>query len=245
MLGVPEQSDRPWSAQYAATFDPVQTVVATARQRLLGVRRSYRFGAHDVSLVLTDIQVSGSAAGWYPGQYETLELTARDVDLATGRIGAVRVQAGNLHLGREGNRLTVVSAPVRWELSLSPEEVQGWISRVRPDLYVTLDGDALVVRRAGRLRWLSVVVAVAAKGTAVEIKPRAVRLGSWRWSIRWPSRLVPLPGLRGENWVSGIAVTTDELTVTGVLAEHQRAMTRADVDRLVNAVKNAVGRITL
>jgi hypothetical protein len=60
--------------------DPFTAIVDTARNWLIGRRRTFTFAGHDLTMILEDLSVEGSDLARAMGQYGQLRILARDVD---------------------------------------------------------------------------------------------------------------------------------------------------------------------
>jgi hypothetical protein len=215
--------------------DPFTVIVDTARNWLIGKRRTFAFAGHDLTLVLEDLSVEGSDLARAVGQYGQLRILARDVDWGDYRFERVEVQARNVHL-RPGTKPVLVAAPIRCEAFLSAQAATRWLASVSPRLELAMHEGVPQVGLAGA-PWLRLEIEPGAGGQSIRVVPRALHLLDRRLSLRVPAFHVPLPELPFDVTLTSMEPAPGGFVMRGVLEEWQRSLSRADIERLLATMR--------
>jgi hypothetical protein len=211
--------------------DPVTILVDTARNRLIGKRRTFAFAGHDLTMVLEDLSVEGSDLALAVGQYGEVRILARDVEWDGYRLERLEVQARNVHL-RPGTKPVLVAAPVRGEAFVSAADASRWLAGVSPRLELATHAGVPQVGMIGA-PWARLEVEAGAEGKSIRIVPRALHLLDRRLSLlRIPAFHVPLPELPFDVTLTSVEPAPGGFILRGLLPEWQRPLTRADIERL-------------
>lgn len=150
---------------------------------------------------------------------ESVEVTARDVELEHGRIDRLTVDARDVHL--EGGLVThLVAGPIALEGELDQTTLDEWLADHGAPVSVELDGtDRATVRRS---RWVRGEVSADLDGDEVTVSVHRIRVAG-----------IPVPF--GSRWVKPQAFTIPplprDLRVTRVTSEPGILRIRASVDR--------------
>ena len=217
------------------TGDPFTAIVDTARNWLIGKRRTFIFAGRDLTMVLADVSVEGSDLARAVGQYGQLTVLARDVDWGEYRFERVEVQARNVHL-RPGTKPVLVAAPIRCEAFLSAQAATRWLAAVSPRLELAMHEGVPQVGLAGA-PWLRLEIEPGAGGQSIRVVPRALHLLDRRLSLRVPAFHVPLPALPFDVILTAMEPAPGGFVMRGVLPEWQRPLARADIERLLTVMR--------
>jgi hypothetical protein len=215
--------------------DPFTAIVDTARNWLIGKRRTFPLAGHDLTMVLEDVSVEGSDLARAVGQYGQLTILARDVDWGEYRFERVEIRARNVHL-RPGTKPVLVAAPVRCEAFLSAQAATRWLAAVSPRLELAMHEGVPQVGLAGA-PWLRLEVEPGAGGKSIRVVPRALHLLDRRLSLRVPAFHVPLPELPFDVLLTAMEPAPGGFVMHGVLPEWQRSLARADIERLLTTIR--------
>jgi hypothetical protein len=213
------------------TGDPFTAVVDTARNWLIGKRRTFALGGRELTMVLEDVSVEGSDLARAVGQYGQLRILARDVDWGEYRFEWVDVQARNVHL-RPGTKPVLVAAPIRGEAFLSAAAASRWLAAASPRLELAMHAGVPQVGLAGA-PWARLEVEAGAEGKSIRVVPRALHLLDQRLALRVPAFHVPLPELPFDIMLTSVEPAPGGFILRGVLPEWQRPLARADLERLL------------
>jgi len=222
-LGLPQPS--------TLVGDPFSVIVDTARTRLIGKQRTFKFAGSDLTLILEDLSMEGSDLAKAVGQYGEVRFCARDVEWDGHRLERLEIQARNVHL-RPGSKPTLVSAPVFWEGFVSASAASRWLASVSPRLELATYAGVPQIGIAGK-PWARLEVEAGADGQSIRITPRALYLLDRRLSLRAPSFHVSLPPLPFEVTLTSVEPAPGGFVMRGLLNEWQRPLSRADLDRLL------------
>ena len=99
--------------------DPFTAIVDTARNWLIGKKRTFTFAGSNLTLVLEDLSVEGSDLAKAVGQYGQVRMLARDVEWGDYQLERLEIQARNVHL-RPSTKPVLVAAPIRFEAFSRP-----------------------------------------------------------------------------------------------------------------------------
>jgi hypothetical protein len=216
--------------------DPVTMLVDTARNRLIGKRRTFAFAGHDLTMVLEDLSVEGSDLALAVGQYGQVRILARDVEWSGYRLEWLEVQARNVHL-RPGTKPVLVAAPVRSEAFVSAADASRWLAGVSPRLELATHAGVPQVGMIGA-PWARLEVEAGAEGKSIRIVPRALHLLDRRLSLlRIPAFHVPLPELPFDVTLTSVEPAPGGFVLRGLLPEWQRPLSRADLERLLTTIR--------
>ena len=219
------------------TGDPFTAIVDTARNWLIGKRRTFTLGGRELTMVLEDVSVEGSDLARAVGQYGQLRILARDVDWGEYRFERVEVQARNVHL-RPGTKPVLVAAPIRCEAFLSAQAATRWLAAVSPRLELAMHEGVPQVGLAGA-PWLRLEIEPGAGGQSIRVVPRALHLLDRRLSLRVPAFHVPLPELPFDVLLTAMEPAPGGFVMRGVLPEWQRSLSRADIERLLTIMRGS------
>jgi hypothetical protein len=215
--------------------DPFTMIVDTARNWLIGKKRTFTFAGRDLTLVLEDLSVEGSDLARAVGQYGQLRILARDVEWNDYRFERLEILARNVHL-RPGTKPVLVAAPIRCEAFLSAQAATRWLAAVSPRLELAMYEGVPQVGLAGA-PWLRLEVEPGAGGQSIRVVPRALHLLDRRLSLRVPAFHVPLPKLPFDVMLTSIEPAPGGFIMRGVLPEWQRSLSRADIERLLATMR--------
>jgi hypothetical protein len=224
-LGLPQPGVSP----------PFTVIVDTARNWLIGKRRTFTFAGQELTLVLEDLSVEGSDLAKAVGQYGQLSILARDVEWGDYRFEWVEVQARNVHL-RPGTKPVLVAAPICCEAFLSAQAATRWLAAVSPRLELAMHQGVPQVGLAGA-PWLRLEIEPGAGGQSIRVVPRALHLLDRRLSLRVPAFHVPLPELPFDVILTSMEPAPGGFVMRGVLPEWQRSLSRADIERLLATIR--------
>jgi hypothetical protein len=215
--------------------DPFTALVDAARSWLIGKKRTFGLWGHDLTLILEDISVEGPELARAIGQYGQTRISARDVEWNDYRFERLEITARNVHL-RPGTRPTLVAAPVLCEAFVSAPAVSRWLATVSPRLELAMRAGVPQVGLAGA-PWLRLEVEAGAGGKSIRVAPRALHLLDHRVPLRVPAFDVPLPPLPVDVMLTSVEPAPGGFVMRGLLPEWQRSMSRADLDRLLTAMR--------
>jgi LmeA-like phospholipid-binding len=215
--------------------DPFTAIVDTARSRLIGTKRTFRFAERELTLILEDLSVAGSDLARALGQYGQVRIFARDVEWDGYRFERTEIRARNVHL-RPGTKPTLVAAPVLCEAFVSAPAASRWLATVSPRLELVMHAGVPEVSMVGA-PWVRLEVEAGAEGQSIRIQPRALHLLDRRVSLPSPAFHVPLPELPFDVILTSVTPAPGGFIMRGMLAEWQRPLSRADIERLLAAMR--------
>ena len=219
--------------------DPFTAIVDTARNWLIGRKRTFTFAGLDLTLVLEDLSVEGSDLARAVGQYGQLRMLARDVEWDDYRFERLEIQARNVHL-RPGTKPVLVAAPIRGEAFLSAAAASRWLAAASPRLELAMQEGVPQVSLVGA-PWVRLEVEAGAEGKSIRVVPRALHLLDRRLSLRVPAIHVPLPELPFDVILTSIEPAPGGFILRGVLPEWQRQLGRSDLERLLATMRGSGG----
>jgi hypothetical protein len=220
--------------------DLVVMMVAAARSWLVGRKRTFRFAGHELTLLLTDISVEGPDLARAVGQYGQVTVSAREIGWGGCQLERMEIRARNVHV-RPGPRPVLVAAPVLCEALVPASAASRWLATVSPRLNLTLRAGVPQIGVAGA-RWARLEVEAGARGRSIRIQPRALHLFGRRLPVRFPAFHVSLPVLPGGAMLTSVVPAPEGLVLRGVVSEWQRSLSRADIERLVAAMRGGQDR---
>ena len=215
--------------------DPFAAIVDTARAVVIGRQRTFRFYGSDLTLTLEDLSVEGSDLPKALGQYGQVRICARDVEWDGYRFERMEIQARNVHL-RPGAKPTLVAAPVLCEAFVSASVASRWLAPVSPRLELATYAGIPQIGMLGA-PWARLEVEAIADGQSIRIQPRALHLLERRVAVRAPAFHVPLPPLPFDVTLTSVEPAPGGFVMRAVLAEWQRSLSRADLERLLTAMR--------
>jgi hypothetical protein len=215
--------------------DAFTAVIDTARNWLIGKKRTFAFAGHDLTMVLEDVSVEGSDLARAMGQYGQLSILARDVEWGEYRLARLEIQARNVHL-RPGTKPVLVAAPIRCEAFLSAQAATRWLASVSPRLELAMHEGVPQVGLTGA-PWLRLEVEPGAGGQSIRVVARALHLLDRRLSLRVPAFHVPLPELPFDVMLTSVEPAPGGFVMRGVLPEWHRSLARADIERLLATMR--------
>jgi hypothetical protein len=234
-LGLPEPGIMP--------VDPFGTLVDAARAWLVGKPRTFRLCGRELTLTLTDIAVEGPDMARAMGQYGQVRIRARDVEWDGCQLGRLEILARNVHL-RPGSAPALVAAPLLVEALVPGSAASRWLPAASPRLALTVRNGVAQLSLA-RAPWARLEVEAGAEGRCILIRPRALHLRGRRLPVRSPAfRLAQLKLPRG-LLLTAAEPTPDGFVVRGTLDEWHRSLSRADVERLLTAMRGGRDRLDL
>lgn len=219
--------------------DPFTAIVDTARNWLIGKKRTFAVAGRDLTLVLEDLSVEGSDLARAVGQYGQLRILARDVEWDDYRFERLEIQARNVHL-RPGTKPVLVAAPIRGEAFLSAAAASRWLAAASPRLELAMHEGVPQVGLVGA-PWVRLEVEAGAEGKSIRVVPRALHLLDRRLSLRVPAIHVPLPELPFDVMLTSIEPAPGGFILRGVLPEWQRQLGRSDLERLLATMRGSGG----
>jgi hypothetical protein len=216
--------------------DPFTAIVDTARNWLIGKKRTFAFAGTEVTMVLEDLSVEGSDLAKAVGQYGQVRICARDVEWESYRFERLEVEARNVHL-RPGTKPVLVAAPVRCEAFVSAAAASRWLAGVSPRLELATHAGVPQVGVTGA-PWVRLEVEAGGEGKSIRVVPRALHLLDRRVSLLGiPAYHLPLPDLPFDVMLTSIEPAPGGFVIRGLLAEWQRPLSRADIERLLAAIR--------
>jgi hypothetical protein len=216
--------------------DPFTVIVDTARNWLIGRKRTFSFAGSELILTLEDLSVEGSDLARALGQYGQVRILARDVEWSDYRLDRLEVQARNVHL-RPGSKPVLVAAPVRTEAFVSAAAASRWLAAVSPRLVLATHAGVPQVELVGA-PWARLEVEAGAEGKSIRVVPRAVHLLDRRLSLPGvPAFHVPLPELPFDVTLTSVEPAPGGFVMRGLLPEWQRLLSRADLERLLTTMR--------
>jgi hypothetical protein len=219
--------------------DPFTVIVDTARNWLIGRKRTFAVAGRDLTLVLEDLSVEGSDLARAVGQYGQLRILARDVEWDDYRFERLEIHARNVHL-RPGIKPVLVAAPIRGEAFLSAAAASRWLAAASPRLELAMHEGVPQVGLVGA-PWVRLEVEAGAEGKSIRVVPRALHLLDRRLSLRVPAIHVPLPELPFDVMLTSIEPAPGGFILRGVLPEWQRQLGRSDLERLLATMRGSGG----
>ena len=223
--------------------DPFVMMVAAARSRLIGKKRTFRFPGNDLTLLLTDISVEGPDLARAVGQYGQVTISARDIRWGGYQIERMQIRARNVHV-RPGTQPALVAAPVRCEALVPAAAASRWLATMSPRLNLTLQDGVPEIGMAGA-PWAGLEVEAGAQGRSIRIQPRALRLRNRRVSVRSPALHVSLPALPGGILLTSVEPAPGGFALRGMVSEWQRPLSRDDIERFVAAIRGGHDRLDI
>jgi hypothetical protein len=223
--------------------DPFGVVVEAARAWLVGQPRTFRISGRDLTLTLTDIAVEGSDIARAVGQYGQVRICARDVQWDGHQFDRLEILARNVHL-RPGRQPALVAAPLLVELFVPTSVASRQLATALPRFGVTWR-DGLPQLSLARAPWARLEVEAGAEGRAILIRPRALLLRSRRVSLRFPAFRLVWRGLPRDLLLTEAEPAAGGFVVRGQLGEWQRSLSRADIERLLAAMRGGKDRLDL
>jgi LmeA-like phospholipid-binding len=216
--------------------DPFGAIVDTARNWLIGRKRTFTFAGLDLTLVLEDLSVEGSDLAKAVGQYGTVRMLARDVEWDDYQLERLEIQARNVHL-RPSSKPVLVAAPIRFEAFLSAAAASRWLAAYSPRLELATHAGVPQVGMIGA-PWVRLEVQAGAEGKSIRVVPRALHLLDRRVSVlRIPAFHVPLPELPFDVMLTSVEPAPGGFIMRGLLPEWQRSLSRADLERLLATMR--------
>ena len=216
--------------------DPFGAIVDTARNWLIGKKRTFTFAGLDLTLVLEDLSVEGSDLAKAVGQYGTVRMLARDVEWDDYQLERLEIQARNVHL-RPSTKPVLVAAPIRFEAFVSAAAASRWLAAYSPRLELATHAGVPQVGMIGA-PWVRLEVQAGAEGKSIRIVPRALHLLDRRVSVlRIPAFHVPLPELPFDVMLTSVEPAPGGFIMRGLLPEWQRSFSRADLERLLATMR--------
>ena len=211
--------------------DPFGAIVDTARNWLIGKKRTFTFAGLDLTLVLEDLAVEGSDLAKAVGQYGQVRMLARDVEWDDYRLDRLEVHAKNVHL-RPSTKPVLIAAPIRFEAFVSAAAASRWLAAVSPRLELATHAGVPQVGMIGA-PWVRLEVEAGAEGKSIRVVPRALHLLDRRVTLlRIPAFHVPLPELPFDVMLTSVEPAPGGFVMRGLLPEWQRPLSRADLERL-------------
>jgi LmeA-like phospholipid-binding len=212
--------------------DPFTMIVDTARNWLIGKRRTFTFAGLDLTMVLEDLSVEGSDLAKAVGQYGQVRILARDVEWDDYQLERLEVLAANVHL-RPSTKPVLVAAPVRFEAFVSAAAASRWLAAVSPRLVLATHAGVPQVEMVGA-PWARLEVGAGAEGKSIRVVPRALHLLDRRLSLPGvPAFHVPLPELPFDVMLTSVEPAPGGFVIRGLLPEWQRLLSRSDLERLL------------
>jgi hypothetical protein len=172
--------------------EALQALLNTAIRRLTGRRVTVpRTGG--LALRVEALEMNPDPLGVALGQFDDVQLVARDVEWRGWASDRVVVTFRNVHL-RPLPTVAVVTAPVDVEIALPPALVAARLAAVRPGAVFEIEqgrdsADALL-RWHARPNWGELVIAPEVTAAALHLRPVGARLGPLRCSL--PGWILPL-----------------------------------------------------
>lgn len=234
-LGLPDPAIRPG--------DPFGMVLDAARAWLVGKPRTFRVSGRELTLTLTDIAMEGPDMARAVGQYGQARIRARDVEWDGHQLGRLEILARNVHV-RPGTAPALVAAPLLIEAFVPAPAASRWLAAASPRLALTVrDG----VPQLGLVRapWVRLEVETGAEGRCILIRPRALYLRGRRLPVRAPAFRLARPKLPRGLLLTAAEPTPDGFVIRGTLDEWHRSLSRADVERLLTAMRGGRDRLDL
>jgi len=223
--------------------DPFTVVVDAARAWLVGLPRTFRISGRDLTLTLTDIAVEGSDMARAMGQYGQVRIRARDIQWDGYQFDRLEILARNVHL-RPGRQPALVAAPLLVEVFVPVSVASRWLAAALPRFEVTWR-DGLPQLSRARAPWARLEVEAGAEGRAILIWPRALLLRGRHISLRSPAFRLAWPGLPRDLLLTEAEPAAGGFVVRGRLGEWQRSLSRADIERLLAAMRGGKDRLDL
>jgi hypothetical protein len=218
--------------------DPFTMIVDTARNWLIGKKRTFSFAGLDLTLVLEDLSVEGSDLARAVGQYGQVRMLARDVEWGDYQLQRLEIQAGNVHL-RPSTKPGLIAAPVRFEAFVSAAAASRWLASVSPRLELATHAGIPQVQMVGA-PWARLEVQAGAQGKSIRVVPRALHLLDRRVSLPGiPAFHVPLPELPFDVMLTSVEPAPGGFVVHGLVPEWQRPLARSDLERLLATMRGA------
>jgi hypothetical protein len=217
-LGLPQPS--------ALAGDKLAAIVDTARAWLIGKKTTFSLDGRDLTLVLEDLSVEG------PDQ---VRIRARDVEWDGYQFGRTEIRARNMHL-RPGTKPTLVAAPVLWEAFMPASAASRWLAAVSPRLALAMRAGVPQISMAGA-PWIRLEIEAGAEGKSIRVVPRALYLLDRRVSVLAPAFHVAAPDLPLNGMLTSVAPAPGGFVMRGVLTEWQKSLSRADLERLLAAMR--------
>ena len=225
-LGLPQPGVSP----------PFTVIVDTARNWLIGKKRTFTFAGLNLTLVLEDLSVEGSDLAKAVGQYGQVRMLARDVEWGDYQLERLEIQARNVHL-RPSTKPVLVAAPIRFEAFLSAAAASRWLAAYSPRLELATHAGVPQVGMIGA-PWVRLEVQAGAEGKSIRVVPRALHLLDRRVSVlRIPAFHVPLPELPFDVMLTSVEPAPGGFVLRGLLPEWQRSLSRADLERLLATMR--------
>jgi hypothetical protein len=197
--------------------EALQALLSSAIRRLTG-RRVTVPGTGGLALRVEALEMHPDPLSVALGQFDDVQLVARDVEWRGWACDRVAVTFRNVHL-RPLPTAAVVTAPVDVEIALSPALVAARLAAVRPGAVFEIEQgvgspDALL-RWHARPNWGALVIAPDVTATALHLRPVGARLGPLRCALPgWlPPLRIPLPVLPRGLRLREIAVGTGEVVL--------------------------------
>jgi hypothetical protein len=217
--------------------DPFGVIVDTARNVLIGRRRTFTFAGLDLAMVLEDLSVEGSDLAKAVGQYGQVRMLARDVEWDDYRLERLEIRARNVHL-RPASKPVLVAAPIRFEAFVSAAAASRWLAAVSTRLELATHAGVPQVGMIGA-PWVRLEVEADAEGKSIRVVPRALHLLDRRVSVlRIPAFHVPLPELPFDDvTLTSVVPAPGGFVLRGLLAEWQRPLARSDLERLLATMR--------
>jgi hypothetical protein len=228
-LGLPQPS--------LLVGDPFTAIVDTARNWLIGKKRTFTFAGLNLTLVLEDLSVEGSDLAKAVGQYGQVRMLARDVEWDDYQLERLEIQARNVHL-RPSSKPVLVAAPIRFEAFVSAAAASRWLAAYSPRLELATHAGVPQVGMIGA-PWVRLEVQAGAEGKSIRVVPRALHLLDQRLSLRVPAFHVPLPELPFDIMLTSVEPAPGGFILRGVLPEWQRPLARSDLERLLAIMRGA------
>ena len=218
--------------------DPFTAIVDTARNWLIGKKRTFTFAGSNLTLVLEDLSVEGSDLAKAVGQYGQVRMLARDVEWGDYQLERLEIQARNVHL-RPSTKPVLVAAPIRFEAFVSAAAASRWLGAYSPRLELATHAGVPQVGMIGA-PWVRLEVQAGAEGKSIRVVPRALHLLDRRLSLPGvPAYHVPLPELPFDVMLTSVEPAPGGFVMRGLLPEWRRPLSRSDLERLLTTMRGA------
>jgi hypothetical protein len=236
-------SSDPWTAwttpgallRAGTALTPVgalEALLRAAGRRLTGRRFTVPGSRGELSAVLDALSLDPDPVGLALGQLDDLRLVASAVrwrDLEFHRLVLV---CRNVHV-RPLPAAVAVAAPVTVELAVAPEVLRRRLATARPALDLGVGPDRGLLRWSRHPSWGALAVSVDVTGSALVVRPRALRLGGRRIPLpAWaPARRIALPALPRGLRLREVVVGADEVVLHLAADEWREELRAARLER--------------
>jgi LmeA-like phospholipid-binding len=222
----------PVSTGAAAAY---RTVFMTVKRLVVGRRLTLHSEGGPVTMIVSELESRLDLRRLSVGQLDDVQVAATDIVWGVSRFEHASAVLRNVHV-RPGAPPVVVAAPVYVTLDVPTDTLDDLFVTMVPRFAGTIGDDAVArLRWARRPRLGHLEVDAELAGSALFLKPRAVTVGTRRWTLplRTPARRLELPELPHGLQLTGVRLEPGLLRLSGTLPEWRMDLTRRHLEHFI------------